>query len=290
MTIATTPSLSTPTPLALFAGVEFARPGGRILRLDIVCSQGEPEAPRPAAIWIHGGGWWAGTHVGGLEEWCCPLLAAHGYVAVTIDYRLSGEAPFPAQIHDIKAAIRWLRANTEEYGVDPDHIGVWGSSSGGHLAALAGLTGDLPELEGDVGPAGYSSRVRAIAAACPGTDFLRLGGEMKPAVTDLVGGTLEGKEDVLRLASPLYHVHPASPPFLIAHGTIDETVPFEQGRRLHEALVAAGTESELVPLEGLYHNWTTRVDAPGYAGGIHAFGPMALRFFEKHLRPPDTTC
>lgn len=282
----TTTNTRDPVPLTLSAGVEFARPGGRTLRLDIVCPQGEPDAPRPAVIWIHGGGWWDGTHTGGLAEWCCPLLAAHGYVAATIDHRLSGEAPFPAQIHDVKAAIRWLRANAGQYGVDPDRIGVWGSSSGGHLAALAGLTGDLPELEGDVGPAGYSSRVQAVAAACPGTDLLRLGGEMEPAVTDLVGGSLQGKEDLLRLASPLYHVGPGAPPFLIAHGTIDETVPFEQGRHLHEALVAAGAESVLIPLEGLYHNWTARVDAPAYAGGIRRFGPMVLPFLDEHLKRP----
>ncbi len=287
MVVVPTQDVTDSVPLILLAGVGFGRPGGRVLRLDVVGSQAGPGTLRPAVIWIHGGGWWAGSHVGGLEEWCCPLLAAHGYGAVTIYHRLSGEAPFPAQIHDVKAAIRWVRANAGELGVDPGRIGVWGSSSGGHLAALAGLTGDLPELEGQVSPAGYSSSVQAVAAACPGTDFLRLGEEMEPAVTDLVGGTLGGKEDVLWLASPLYHVRSGAPPFLIAHGTIDETVPFEQGRRLHEALQAAGAESELVPLEGLYHNWTTRVDAPGYAGGIRRFGPMALPFFDKHLKPAD---
>lgn len=114
--------------------------------------------------------------------------------------------------------------------VDPAHIGIWGSSAGGHLAALAGVTGDLPEMEGTSGSAGYSSRVQAVALASAPSDFLHAGGQMSAGaeaphhpVTQLFGGTVAERADLMHLASPIYHLHGGTPPFLIAHGTLDET-------------------------------------------------------------------
>src|SRR5687768_12543691 len=116
------------------------------------------DKPLPLVVWIHGGGWRQGDKARCLA---LPLLA-HGYAVASINYRLSGEAQFPAQIHDCKAAIRWLRANAKEHGIDADRIGVWGSSAGGHLVALLGTSGDVKELEGELGNAGVSSRVQAV--------------------------------------------------------------------------------------------------------------------------------
>ena len=201
---------------------------------------------------------------------------------------LSGEAVFPAQIHDVKAAIRWLRANAETYDIDSDHIGICGGSAGGGLASLAGLTGDLPELEGDAGSPGHSSRVQAVAVASSPSDFLLPGGEMRNdadgPVTWLFGGTVAEKRELMRLASPITHVSRDAPPFLIAHGTLDETVPFEQGERLYRALVDVGATAEFIPIVGVYHNWLTRVEGeiPGRED-TWKLGPMALPFLRKHL-------
>ncbi len=281
------PMIDGSIPITRTEGIRFGEAGGKPLLLDAVYPQGKPERPRPAVIWVHGGGWAFGTRE---DRWMSPYLATHSFFAISVDYRLSGEAKFAAQIHDVKAAIRWLRANADEYGVDPDHIGIWGDSAGGHLASLAGVTGDLPELEGDSGSPGYSSRVQAVAAGNSPSDFLgSIGGEMARTdpdapVIQLFGGTVSEKEDLMRLASPIFHVGPDSPPYFIANGTLDETVPFEQGERMYQALMAAGVEAEFVPLKGRYHNYTGRIKVTDDEWRGWELGLMALSFFIKHLR------
>src|SRR6266536_4384841 len=123
----------------------------------------------------------------------CPLLAQHSVVAVSIDYRLSQEAPFPAQIHDVKAAIRWLRVNAATYHIDPNRIGIWGFSAGAHLAALAGVTGNVAELEGNGGASDVPSDVQAVSIGAGCADFLDFGGAIRndsPYLVPLFGGTL----------------------------------------------------------------------------------------------------
>jgi acetyl esterase/lipase len=281
------PRLSNAEPLIFIPDVCYSVRDDIPLLLDIIAPSRSSATLRPAVICIHGYDWFAGTRRGHLEISCCALLAAHGFFTVTIEYRLSGEALFPAQIYDVKAAIRWLRANAAAYAVDPDHIGIWGISAGGHLAALAGLTADLPELEEHVDAAGYSNRVQAVAIGSAPADFLTAGGLMindaVSPMTQLFGGMVTERSALMRLASPLYHVSSSAPPFLIAHGTLDETVPFEQGSRLYEALVDVGAIAEFIPIEGVYHNWTTEMaNIPGRAN-TWKLGPMALPFFQKHL-------
>lgn len=222
-----------------------------------------------------------------MYPWLNPLLAAHGFITVSITYRLSQEATFPAQIHDARAAVRWLRANAQRYGIDPERIGVWGDSAGGHLAALLGLTADLPTLEGDNGSAGYSSRVHAVVARVAPSDFLHPGGglinDAPSPVTQLFGGTVHEREELMRLASPITHVQAGSPPFLIVHGTLDETVPFEQGKRLYEALKAAGNDATLIAVPGAYHNLRANPHLPWSDEKWEEMGWQALAFFQKHL-------
>lgn len=206
----------------LISGIQYGEMGGRSLLLDVVLPSDDPPKPRPATLWVHGGGWSEGSRLEGLESWCCPLLAMNSFVAATVGYRLTPEVSFPAQLHDVKGAIRWLRANSARYGIDPDRIGVWGFSTGGHLAALAGTTGDMPELEGEVGPKGYSSRLEAVAAGSPATDLLRGGGawlQRDHETIRLLFGGKEPKDHEMREASPAHHVSPEAPPFLLAHGT-----------------------------------------------------------------------
>lgn len=223
--------------LGFIPGIVYGDAGGAALLLDLVL----PEAPNGAVtIWLHGGGWSGGSRADGISYWCA-LLAAHGIACAAVDYRLSGDAVFPAQIHDVKAAIRWLRAHATDYQFDPERIGIWGHSAGGHLAALAALTADVPEMEGRCGTPGVSSRVQAAAIASAPSDFLTAGGEMVnhipgAHVSRLFGGTVIEREHLMRTASPLTHVNRDAPPFLIAHGTRDETVPFDQAARLRVAL------------------------------------------------------
>lgn len=292
MSMMTMPRIDDPQPLTFIPDVQYGEADGKPLLLDVIAPQGTLGTPRPAVIWLHGFAWLAGTRRDNLEITMCAFLAAHGFFTASIEYRLSGEATFPAQIHDVKAAIRWLRASAADYGIDPEHIGVWGGSAGGHLAALAGLTGDLPELEGHSGSTGYSSRVQAVAVASAPSDFLRPGGEVRNDADGLVarlfGGTVAERGDLMRLGSPIHQVRPGAPPFLIAHGTLDETVPFEQGERLHAALLAVGAEAQFIPIEGVYHNWLTTIEGIPGREDTWRLGPLALPFFEKHLRARST--
>ncbi len=284
----TIPRIERPRPLTFIPDIQYGEADGKPLLLDFMSPQATANTRRPAVIWLHGFGWFAGTRRDNLEISMCAFFAAHGFATVSIEYRLSGEATFPAQIHDVKAAIRWLRANAEAYGIDPDHIGLCGGSAGGGLAALAGLTADMPEMEGDSGSPGYSSRVQAVAVASAPSDFFLPGGEMRNdtdgPVTWLFGGTVAEKRDLMRLASPITHVSPDAPPFLIAHGTRDETVPIEQGERLYHALTGVGATAEFIPIAGGYHNWMTQAesDIPGRED-TWKLGPMALPFFQQHL-------
>src|SRR5882724_12604171 len=146
--------------------VEYARVGNRPLLLDLYLRDASTE-PAPVVVWIHGGGWSAG------DKFPTPAarLVAAGYAVASIEYRLTGEAKFPAQIHDCKAAIRWLRASARKYNLDAAHIGVWGHSSGGHLVSLLGTSGDVKELEGAEGNTDQSSRVQAVCDFCGPSDF-----------------------------------------------------------------------------------------------------------------------
>jgi acetyl esterase/lipase len=261
------PTIDDSVPLTHLSDVRFGEAAGRPLLLNAVFPQGEPRRPRPAVVFVGLAGWYASSRE---NVWFSPYLATHGFFAVTIDVRVSGEVRFPAQVHDVKAAVRWLRANATRYDIDPGHIGgIWGTSSGAHLAALAAVTGDLPQLEGESGSPGHSSRVQAVAWCSGAADFLRPGGEIRNdvdgPVTRLFGGTVADKEASMRLGSPITHVGPAAPPFLIVHGTADETTPFAQAEALHAALVSAGVEAELVPLERRTHSWTAQIDPPGDA-------------------------
>lgn len=254
-------------------GIEYARPGGQAIKLDLYLPKNSEERTYPAVVWIHGGAWRGG------DRNFCPMvgMVPNGYVVASIDYRLAPASAYPAQIEDCKAAIRWLRANSEKYRIDPDRIGVIGASAGGHLAALLGTAPDQPELEGD-GHIEQTSRVQAVVDLCGPTDLERIADIQWriDLLTDLLGGPLAQKQELLRLANPITFITPDDPPFLIMHGEKDSVVPVSQSHLLHEALAAAGVESKLhvVP------------------NGEHAFFsaemiPMIYQFFERHLNSPE---
>ena len=183
--------------------------------------------------------------------------------AASISYRTTAEdnALWPAQIHDCKAAIRFLRANAQKYNLDPNRIGVWGESAGGHLVSLLATSGVVQALEGDLGNAGVSSRVQAACVWCGPSNFMTIDkppGSLKVdeplgPVGRLFGGPMHQREALAKQASPINYVTPDAPPFLIMHGEADTTIPISQGRELFEALTKAGVPVRYEPLKNTGH-------------------------------------
>lgn len=281
-----------PVPFRLIQSVRYGKvPGGPEwkdrLFLDLLLPDTGADRLRPAVLYLHGGGWAEGERSAGLYPWLCPLLAAHGFVAASVGYRLSRFAPFPAQLYDVKAAVRFLRARSGTYGIDPDRIGVWGDSSGGHVAALLGTTGGRPDLGGDCGSPGPSTRVQAVLARCAPTDFstYRVADDdwRAPVFARLFGGPLPEREELAVLASPVAHVGPGMPPFRLVHGTHDETVPYEQATRLAAALRAHGNHVEVRTFDGAHHNLLPDVDAPWGNHPWTELGEDAVDFFTRFL-------
>ncbi|HUT61778.1 MAG TPA: alpha/beta hydrolase [Phycisphaerae bacterium] len=256
--------------------LEYAKVGSISLKLDLYVPE-KAARPMPVIAYIHGGGW-----SGGSKNRCpAVVMCLKGYAAASIEYRLSGVATFPAQIHDCKGAIRWLRANAQKYNLDPNRVGVWGPSAGGHLVALLGTTGDSNALEGDVGGnLDQSSRVQAVCDFFGPTDLVSIVGgrgfeRPNNVVARLLGGPVAQKKDLAVLASPLTHVTKDDAPFLIMHGDKDRLVPLSQSQSLHDALVRAGVESTFHVVKGRGHGF----------GGAEIMR-MVADFFDKHLAAP----
>jgi acetyl esterase/lipase len=251
-------------------------PGGHERqKLDLYLPEKAGESPLPLVVWIHGGGWEGGNKEG------CPAvpLVGQGYAAASINYRLSQHALFPAQIEDCKAAIRWLRANAKKYSLDPDHIGVWGASAGGHLVALLGVTGGVKDLEGDEGNLDQSSRVQAVVDWFGPTDFNTIGkglNDPKSPVSRLIGGPPQENKEKAAKASPITYVGKDAAPTLIMHGDKDNLVPISQSEELAAALKKAGVEVTFQVVKGNGH------------GGPDFLNPenrkLIVDFFDKHLR------
>lgn len=222
--------------------VTYGRGGGRDLQCDIYLPP-DVQTPAPALMLVHGGGWRQGSKA--MMRDFALRAAAGGFVCVAPEYRLTPEAPWPAQIHDVKAALRWLRANAAELGVDPERIALQGSSAGAHLVLLAAGTADFAPFDGDGGNAGVSQAVKAVVAIYPPT--LMFTGEERPRggmpARALLGESAEAEG--ARLASPVEHVSPAYPPTFLLHGTADKTVPVTASMIMHEALVRAGVPVEM---------------------------------------------
>ena len=254
-------------------GVPYAAiPGIRPLELDLYLPAGD--GPHPVVVFLHGGGWRLGSrHLAGPAyrgQTPTPFerVAQAGIAVASVDYRLSGEAVFPAQLHDAKAAVRWLRARAGELGVDPDRIAAWGESAGAHLAALLGLVGDQA-MEGDVGVAGTSSAVSAVVAWYAPTDLAAVAADLgvdphDPATREaqLLGAPAVDVPELAAQASPVTHVSPEAPPFLLLHGAADRMIPCVQSQRLYDALVEAGVEAELDIYEDADHMWLGSSEAP----------------------------
>jgi CubicO group peptidase (beta-lactamase class C family)/acetyl esterase/lipase len=260
--------------------VEFALVDGHSLKLDLYLPQAKQP---PLAVWIHGGGWRAGSKERCYVQW----LTEHGYAVASISYRLTDQATFPAQLHDCKAAVRWLRANAETYGYRGDRVAVAGSSAGGHLAALLGTTAGVPELEGTVGGnLDYSSRVDAIVDYYGPTDFIQRTKTQPHKTIDkgapvrlLLGGPANERVELARQASPAFHVTADDPPLLIFHGSNDNTVLIGQSERMVDVYTAAKLPVTLHVLEDSAHG-----GKEFYAGENRQ---RLVQFLDRHLKRDD---
>ncbi len=276
-------------PGMTFGDMRYGSVVGEDLLLDVLTPDPRPAGLLPALVWVHGGGWESGDKRGGFSDTFGPMVARAGFVFVSVNYRLSDRALFPAQLHDVKSAVRWVRAHADGLGIDPERIGVWGHSAGGHLAALIGTTGDVTELEGESGSPGFSSRVQAVVALSPATDFLEIPDgwphvEPRRATEKLVGGPLEERAELVRLANPMTHIRAGTPPFLIVHGADDGVVPVEQAVKLAGALEAAGCETTLEVLPGADHWFASEVRGVTTPDALRKIGQQAIAFFNQHLR------
>ncbi len=214
------------------------------------------DKPLPVIALIHGGGWVNGDRLG-YGATAIQLARTGNWAAVTVGYRLTKEARWPSQVHDCKAAIRWIRAHARELNLDADKIAVWGSSAGGHLSSLLGTSGDVKELEGGLGPnTAFSSRVQCVVNLCGPEDFtqsLMFDKDGKPmakddAVSGLLGGSRTEKHAEAVAASPVTYVSKDDPPFINFHGSKDMRVAFLHAEAIHAALQRAGVPSLLVPI------------------------------------------
>lgn len=265
-----------PDDVTFEAGVEYANPDGQHLQLDIARPK-TGDGPFPAIVCIHGGGFRAGKRDG--YDGLCIRLAQRGYVAMTVSYRLAPKYPFPAAVHDTKAAIRWARANAAKYKIDPDRIGVTGGSAGGHLAQFLAVTEGVKDFEGDGGNADQSSKVNCVVNVYGPSDFTKSYGKSVDAAEVLplwLGGNLETAKRTHVRASPLNWVTPNAAPTLCIHGTDDKYVAHEQAVWLIDRLKSAGVDAELLTLEGAGH---------GFKGKDAETAEKALiAFFDKQLK------
>lgn len=296
----------------LASGVRYWTPlGFRPLEMDVYQPAGAP-ARRPLVVFIHGGGWLGGdSHVNGAFVDFPGLLseiAARGYVVASIDYRLSGEAPWPAQGQDVKAAIRYLRLNADRFGIDPDRVAAWGASAGGHLSAIAATTCGVEELEprplAGPGPASaepvtqgeVSDCVQAAVSWFGVFDMATIRAQARAvgALSRETGDAPEWRllgcfdadcaEDRLWSASPAAHVDAATPPMLLIVGDADRIVPHAQTLQMDAVLTRAGATHETHVLKGVGHDFLGGTEAATRSANHEAVA-LTVAFLDRVLKP-----
>lgn len=256
-----------PSSTMLFhAGLSYS-PGDPSLELDVLTPQQKAgKDPLPVAIFFHGGGWHEGDRGAGMHPWLNPVLASRGYVTVSVTYRLSGQAQWPAQYEDARDALCWVLEHIAEFGGDPGRIAVWGFSAGAHLAAHLAFREPVV--------------VKAVSlAACP-ADLRQATVDEENEVTWLLGPS--PSPETLAKVSPISWVNSDAPPVLIAHGTDDQIVEFAQGVALREQLSGVGVPVEFHEITNGTHEWADKPSAaPG--GPQSDFGTVTAEFFDRVL-------
>lgn len=288
------PKIIIPDSVQVVDNVEMGTGGSRPLMAKLAFPKEPSKTLLPAVIWIHGGGWAKGSH----KVNDAMYLAEHGYFTASAEYRLSGEAPWPAQLEDCKLAVRWLRANAAKYNVDPNRIGIWGASAGGHLVVCLAAMDD-PKWEGKGGYEGVSSKVAAVVDVNGPVDFSRGSAaafctppgepdtyESKPVI-QLFGGGSREKGEVWKEGSPLLYVKANLPPFLIIHGDNDLSVAYDQSVKLKEALEKVNVPVEMITVKEGGHSLMNPTPGKGQKVGTPNFEERraaVLAFFDKTLK------
>jgi acetyl esterase/lipase len=257
--------------------IAYATVNGTSLALDMA-RPSKGDGPFPAVVVIHGGAWREGNKASNR-----PLLAkyaAHGYVAISPQYRFCPKDPFPAQVHDVKAAVRWLRTHHEQYKIDVDHIGAAGFSAGGHLALMLGVTAPADGLEGDVAEGAPSSRVQAVVNYFGPTDLVVEGlpTEIDVLLRDFLGGEVSQRMDTARRASPITFVTKDDPPILTFQGTADTMVSVKNAIELSEAQTREHVAGRVELIVGGGHGDWSKEDWARTES-------EAMDFFDRWLKP-----
>ncbi len=277
------PLISIPTKLpegvTSEMGIEYGKVGDRSLKLDLYRPL-QAKQPLPLIIFIHGGGWKGGNRSD--MAFYCITYAEKGYITATISYRFSQEAIFPAAVNDAKCAVRFLRANALKFGIDPNKFAVSGNSAGGHLSMMVGFSSDVPELEGEGGNPGVSSRVQAVIDYYGPTDCTTDFARKQKVLKDFLGGkTFEEAPDLYKKCSPLTYLTADDPPTLVIHGTIDDIVPIDQADTLAAKLKELGIPSMYARVEG----WPHTMDL---ADAVNKYCRYYVdKFLEQHLPLPQ---
>jgi acetyl esterase/lipase len=272
---AVTSSADEPAKAAGEQNIVYTKGGTVELKLDVSRPEGKGGL-FPAVVLIHGGAWRAGnkSDVRGIAS----EFTKRGYVVVAPQYRFCPKETFPAQVYDVKAAVRWIKTNSKKYQVDAERIGAMGFSAGGHLALMLGLTGPNDGLEGDVPAGAPDSRVKAVVNYFGPTDLAAkdLPALSKPLVKDFLGGTPEEKPAAAAKASPLSFVSSDDAPILTFQGTKDPLVPYTQAIKLADAMNSAGVAGRVELLIGASHGWA--------GAELDRTINETFQFFDRHLK------
>jgi acetyl esterase/lipase len=290
----------------------FSKAGGKPRLADIYLPRGI-DGRIPVILWVHGGGWRFGDR--NLAPDLSRFFAQRGFAMISFDYRLSDEVIFPDPVVDVKTAVRWIRSIAGQYALDPERLGLWGSSAGGHLSACAALSREDQFLSDE--HRGFSSGVRAVVDGYGPTDFSRMDAdrvEMPAKVTDeetrivkptvptgdadsyesrLIGKAVSTSPVEVQLANPVTYVGKHPPPFLILHGQSDPLVPWQQSRLLYDTLADAGNEVTLVLLENLAHGFFNNNDLDTVDVGtvtIHRSSKNVSSPFEQESTQRGVAC
>lgn len=252
--------------------------------LDLVIPKIKSKTPLPLVVFIHGGAWKGGDKRKSLPR-VIPYAKKGAYAAASIGYRLSAEAIWPAQIHDCKAAIRYLKANATKYNIDPDRIGIWGSSAGGHLVSMLGTSDGVKEMDGSIGQyTSISTKVKCVVNFYGPTDFLVMDEHnFKPGAIShnspqspeslLIGGPIQKNKGKVQTANPISYIDSHDSPILIVHGNKDPLVPFHQSEILHTALKKVQVDTTMITVKGGGHG-------RGFGSDV---GEKVVDFFDHHL-------